>query len=53
MCQSERVTRISMELADGSEVQFTNCLECENRTWEAGDELLSVDHVLSRAKRKL
>jgi len=41
-----------MELADGTEVDFTNCLECENRTWEAGDELLSVDHVLTRAKRK-
>jgi len=52
VCRSERVTRISMELADGTEVDFTNCLECENRTWEAGDELLSVDHVLTRAKRK-
>lgn len=51
VCQSERVTRISMELTDGSEVDFTHCLDCENRTWQQGDELLSVDHVLSRAKR--
>ncbi len=52
MCQSERVTRISMELTDGSEVDFTHCLECEHRTWQHGEELLSVDHVLSRAQRK-
>jgi hypothetical protein len=51
MCQSERVTRISMELTDGTEVDFTHCLECEHRTWQHGDEVLSVDHVLSRAKR--
>jgi hypothetical protein len=51
MCQSERVTRISMELTDGSEVDFTPCLECEHRTWQHGDEVLSVDHVLTRAKR--
>jgi Zn ribbon nucleic-acid-binding protein len=51
MCQSKRVTRISMELTDGSEVDFTHCLECEHRTWQHGDEVLSVDHVLSRAKR--
>jgi hypothetical protein len=51
MCGSERVTRISMELTDGSDVDFTHCLECEHRTWQHGDEVLSVDHVLSRAKR--
>ena len=51
MCQSERVTRISMEHTDGSEVDFTHCLECEHRTWQHGDEVLSVDHVPTRAKR--
>ena len=51
-CLSERVTRISMELTDGSEVDFTHCLECEHRTWQQGDEVLSVDHVLSRARKR-
>ena len=51
-CSSERVTRISMELADGSEVDFTNCMECEHRSWQHGDQLLSVDHVLARAQRR-
>jgi hypothetical protein len=51
LCHSERVTRISMELTDGTEVDFTHCLECEHRTWQHGDEVLSVDHVLSRTQR--
>ena len=51
MCGSARVTRISMELTDGSEVDFTSCLDCEHRTWEHEGELLSVEHVLARTRR--
>jgi len=51
MCQSERVTRISMELTDGSQVDFTSCLDCEHRTWEQGEDLLSVDRILTKAQR--
>jgi molybdenum cofactor biosynthesis enzyme MoaA len=51
MCASERVTRISMELTDGSQVDFTHCLQCEHRTWEQGEDLLSVDRVLTKAQR--
>jgi len=51
VCESDRVTRISMELTDGSQVDFTHCLDCENRSWQAGDEVLSVDHVLTKAQR--
>jgi len=51
MCSSARVTRISMELTDGSEVDFTSCLDCEHRTWEQGEDLLSVDRVLTKAQR--
>ncbi len=51
MCASERVTRISMELTDGDQVDFTSCLECEHRTWEHGEDLLSVDRVLTKAQR--
>jgi Zn ribbon nucleic-acid-binding protein len=50
-CASERVTRISMELTDGSDVDFTHCLECEHRSWQQGDEVLSVDLVLARAQK--
>ena len=51
VCESDRVTRISMELTDGSQVDFTHCLDCENRSWQAGEEVLSVDHVLAKAQR--
>ena len=51
VCDSDRVTRISMELTDGSQVDCTHCLDCENRSWQAGDEVLSVDHVLTKAQR--
>ena len=33
-CGSERVTRIAMNLTDGSPVEFTSCHRCEHRTWE-------------------
>ena len=36
---------------NGSEVDFTSCLDCEHRTWEQGDDLLSVDRVLTKAQR--
>jgi hypothetical protein len=52
MCSSERVTRISMELTDGTAVDFTHCLECEHRTWAQGEDLLSVEHVLVKAQRR-
>jgi hypothetical protein len=51
LCDSERVTRIAMELTDGTPVDFTSCLECEHRTWEHHGEVLSVDHVLAKARR--
>jgi hypothetical protein len=52
LCLSERVTRISMELTDGSQVDFTHCLDCEHRSWAHGEELISVDHVLAKAQRE-
>jgi DNA-directed RNA polymerase subunit M/transcription elongation factor TFIIS len=57
VCGSERVTRISMELADGSPVHFTSCHRCEHRAWTgAGDEgdrpVLPVESVLDRARTR-
>ncbi|MEZ5117158.1 MAG: hypothetical protein R2737_12910 [Candidatus Nanopelagicales bacterium] len=50
VCLSSRVTRIRMELADGSDVDFTHCLDCEHRSWTHGDEVLSLEHVLRRSR---
>jgi hypothetical protein len=49
-CGSDRLTRIGLELGDGTQVRFTSCRDCETRAWEAGDRVLSVDSVLERAR---
>jgi hypothetical protein len=50
-CGSERVTRIAMQLTDGSTVDFTSCLACENRSWEHDGRELSRQDVLARTQR--
>ncbi|TAK69131.1 MAG: hypothetical protein EPO13_07910 [Actinomycetota bacterium] len=50
-CSSVRVTHIVMELTDGSLVDFTSCLDCEERTWEQDGEVLTVDTVLHKTRR--
>ncbi len=50
-CGSTRVTRLSMNLTDGTPVEFTSCHRCEHKTWEHGGDALSVDSVLDRTRR--
>ena len=52
-CGSDRVTRIAMNLTDGSPVEFTSCHRCEHRTWaeQGGAAPLPVAHVLDRARK--
>jgi hypothetical protein len=50
-CGSSRVTRLTMELTDGTPVTFTSCHRCEHRSWEHGGDALSVDNVLDRTRR--
>lgn len=52
-CGSERVTRIAMNLTDGSPVEFTSCHHCEHRTWaeQGSAQSLPVDHVLDRTRK--
>ena len=50
-CGSERVTRISMALTDGSPVQFTSCHRCEHRTWEHAGAVLPVQTVLDHTRK--
>jgi hypothetical protein len=51
LCESTRVTKIALELEDGSQVDFTNCMDCDHRVWQQGDDVLSVERVLSKARR--
>jgi hypothetical protein len=50
-CGSERVTRIAMELTDGTPVDFTSCQACEYRSWEGDGVVLSREDVLDRTRR--
>lgn len=53
-CGSERVTRLSMALTDGSAVEFTSCHRCEHRTWqESGTSgaVLPVQRVLDKTRK--
>lgn len=50
-CGSGHVTRLSMNLTDGTPVEFTSCHRCEHRTWEHAGGLLPVGTVLDRARK--
>jgi hypothetical protein len=50
-CGSERVTRLSMKLTDGTPVQFTSCHQCAHRSWESDGATLTRDHVLARSQK--
>ena len=50
-CGSERVTRIAMNLTDGSPVEFTSCHHCEHRIWEQHGRALSMTRVLAKTKK--
>ncbi len=50
-CGSAHVTRLSMNLTDGTPVDFTSCHRCEHRTWEHEGSALPVEHVLERTRK--
>jgi len=50
-CGSVHVTRLSMNLTDGTPVDFTSCHRCEHRTWEHAGSELSVNGVLDRTRK--
>jgi len=51
-CGSVHVTRLSMNLTDGTPVDFTSCHRCEHRTWEHAGAELSVTGVLDRTRKE-
>lgn len=51
-CGSERVTEISMTLADQTPVRFVHCLACEAQGWHAEDSGISRDRVLAKASAR-
>jgi hypothetical protein len=52
-CGSVHVTRLSMNLTDGTPVDFTSCHRCEHRTWtRRGGDVVEVDTVLEHARKR-
>jgi hypothetical protein len=50
-CGSDRLTRLTMELTDGTAVDFVSCHVCEERVWEHDGHPLDVASVLDRTRR--
>ncbi len=51
VCGGTQVTRLAMQLTDGTPVQFTSCHRCEARRWDADGVELSVQTVLERTRK--
>lgn len=50
-CGSDRLTRLAMQLTDGTAVDFVSCHVCEERAWEHDGHVLDVTAVLDRTRR--
>jgi hypothetical protein len=50
-CGSTRVTRLSLNLTDGTPVEFTSCHRCEHRSWQHAGDPLTMDIVLDRTRK--
>ncbi|MGB9377326.1 MAG: hypothetical protein WCB04_07415 [Mycobacteriales bacterium] len=51
-CGSERVTELTMTVADGSLLSLAACHRCEVRTWKHGETVLELSEVLLRARKQ-
>jgi hypothetical protein len=54
VCGSERLTRLHLALADGTEVTFVSCHQCEHRAWfpvDGDGTALSRDEVVRRSSK--
>ena len=50
-CGADSVIQIELTLADGTEVDFYSCHQCEARWWNRNGEDLALDKVLDLARR--
>ena len=50
-CSGTRVTKISMTLTDGSDVDFTSCHTCEHKSWTEAGTGIEVSAVLKKAQK--
>jgi hypothetical protein len=52
VCGSTHVTRLTMNLTDGTPVDFTSCHHCEHRSWQHAGGPLGVEAVLQHARKR-
>jgi hypothetical protein len=50
-CSSPRVTSLSMNLTDGTPVDFISCRVCGHKTWSHDGVELSVTDVIERTRK--
>ena len=50
-CHGTAVTRLSMQLRDGTDVEFLSCHDCETRWWQEENRVIDVQSVLARSSR--
>lgn len=50
-CGSTRVTELTMDLTDGTPVDFTSCRVCGHKSWTHAGQELTVEDVLSRTRK--
>lgn len=50
-CASVRITQLSMNLTDGTPVDFTSCHVCAHKSWSHHGVELAVTDVLQRTRK--
>jgi transcription elongation factor Elf1 len=50
-CESPRVTELTMNLTDGTPVDFISCRVCGHKTWTHLGQELTVEDVLTRTRK--
>jgi len=50
-CSSTRITQLSMNLTDGTPVDFVSCHICGHRSWTHEGVALDVSDVLDRTRK--
>lgn len=51
VCGSSRLTQLSMDLTDGTPVDFTSCHVCAHKSWSHHGVELAVTDVLHRTRK--
>ncbi|HSP38715.1 MAG TPA: hypothetical protein VLR26_13270 [Frankiaceae bacterium] len=51
-CAGRRVTKITMRLTDGSQVDFVSCHDCEHKYWRGVEGALALDGILDRTRKQ-